>query len=90
MSLVSLADAATRLNLSSSTLRHQIRNKRFKARKIGRDWVTTDAEIARYRREHKMDEEIAIKHRGRSRKSSPTAVATKAKSKPKPEVSEVL
>jgi hypothetical protein len=65
--LVPLSDAARRLNLSASTLRHQIRNGRFNAFKIGRDWVTTEVEVRRYSKSHKMPDDQAEKYRHRSR-----------------------
>src|SRR5262245_21065267 len=46
---VSLADAATMLGLKPSTLRHQIKNGRLAARKVGRDWLVDRAEVERYR-----------------------------------------
>jgi excisionase family DNA binding protein len=50
---MTLTEAAERLGLSPSTLRVQIRNGRLKARKVGRDWHVTPAEVERYRRENR-------------------------------------
>lgn len=65
--LVTLSEAAERLNLSPSTLRHQIRNGRLNAFKIGRDWVTDEAEVLRYAKFNKMPDGQAEKHKHRSR-----------------------
>lgn len=48
---MTLAEAAAYLGLSPDTLRSQVRYGRLKARKVGRDWHTTPAEVERYRRE---------------------------------------
>jgi len=48
-----LAEAAVLLDLTTSTLRHQIRNGRLKAQRRGRDWWVTPAEVARYKAEIK-------------------------------------
>lgn len=69
MPTITLVDAAERLNLSPSTLRHQIRRGYFKAWKIGRDWVTTTGEVEKYRKNHAMDAVTAAKYKGRGRKS---------------------
>lgn len=66
--LVPLAQAAEQLNLSTSTLRHQIRNGAFEASKLGRDWVTTQKEIDRYRERHAMTPDVAAKYKGKTRK----------------------
>lgn len=49
--MLTLIQAADRLGLSPTTLRIQIRNGRLRARKLGRDWLLTEAEVERYRRE---------------------------------------
>jgi len=46
--LLSLREAAARSGLSASHLRLLARNGRLKARKLGRDWFTTDAAVAAY------------------------------------------
>lgn len=48
---MTLTEAAALLGLDPSTLRWQIRNRRLRARKLGRDWHITPAEVERYRRE---------------------------------------
>ena len=49
--LMTLADAAKSLGVAPSTLRHQLRLKRFQARKIGVRWYVTPEEVERYRSE---------------------------------------
>jgi excisionase family DNA binding protein len=46
---MTLADAAKRLGVDPSTLRHQIRAKVFNARKVGHHWYVTPEEVIRYR-----------------------------------------
>jgi DNA (cytosine-5)-methyltransferase 1 len=46
--LLSLREAAARSGLSASHLRLLARNGRLEARKLGRDWFTTDAAVAAY------------------------------------------
>ena len=43
-----LGEAAGLAGLSPTTLRVQIRNGRLRARKQGRDWFVTRADLARY------------------------------------------
>ena len=47
--LMTLNDAAKALGVAPSTLRHQLRLKRFSARKIGTRWYVTPEEVERYR-----------------------------------------
>jgi excisionase family DNA binding protein len=47
--LITLAEAARRLDLAPTTLRDQVRRGRLAAKKIGRDWLVTEAEVERYR-----------------------------------------
>ena len=49
---MTLAEAAASLGVAASTLRNQIHNGRLKARKAGRDWQVTHAEVERYRKVH--------------------------------------
>lgn len=49
---MTLNEAAAALGVAASTLRHQIRNGKLKARKVGRDWHVTAREVERYREEH--------------------------------------
>ena len=46
---LTLPAAASILGLSPATLRSQIRYGRLRARKLGRDWIVSRAEIERYR-----------------------------------------
>lgn len=48
--VVTLAEAAERLGVTPSTLRHQAQAGRLHARLIGKTWVTTADEVERYRR----------------------------------------
>jgi excisionase family DNA binding protein len=50
--ILTLAEAADELGLGSSTLRHQAQKGVLRARLIGKTWVTTKAELDRYRSEH--------------------------------------
>jgi excisionase family DNA binding protein len=50
---LTLAEAARALGLSPETLRWQVHNKRLRARKTGNLWIVTEAEVERYRLEHK-------------------------------------
>jgi excisionase family DNA binding protein len=49
MKTMTVSEAAAELGLSSDTLRHQIRNGRLKATRIGPLWVVSPQEVARYR-----------------------------------------
>lgn len=53
LTFVTLNDAAKDLGVASSTLRHQIRLKRFQATKIGRGWFVVPSEVERYRAENR-------------------------------------
>lgn len=50
--MLTLAEAADQLGLAASTLRHQVQAGRLRARLIGKTYVVTERELARYRREH--------------------------------------
>lgn len=50
MALLTLRDAAARLRITADTLRAQIRRRRLRATKLGRDWLVEEAEVARYER----------------------------------------
>ncbi len=50
--LLTLADAALRLGVAASTLRHQAQAGRLRARLVGKTYVVTPGEVERYRREH--------------------------------------
>ncbi|HEV2006691.1 MAG TPA: helix-turn-helix domain-containing protein [Candidatus Limnocylindrales bacterium] len=49
--MLTLAEAATRLGLSSSTLRHQAHAGRLQATLYGKTYVITEVELERYRRD---------------------------------------
>jgi excisionase family DNA binding protein len=49
---LTLTEAAALLERHPDTLRRQIRLGQLKARKVGRDWTVTPAEVEHYRREH--------------------------------------
>ena len=49
--LLTLADAAEELGLAPVTLRSAIARGRLRARQFGKTWITTRAEVDRYRRE---------------------------------------
>ena len=55
--MLSLPEAAKSLGLAPSTLRHQIKNGKLAARKVSRDWYVTEAEVARYRQEHRKPDQ---------------------------------
>ena len=48
---MTLTEAARSLGLATSTLHHQIANRRLKARRMGRSWYVSEAEVERYRAE---------------------------------------
>jgi excisionase family DNA binding protein len=50
--LLTLTEAAARLGVAASTLRHQVQAGRLRARLIGKTYVVTEREVERYRREH--------------------------------------
>ena len=50
--MLTLTEAAERLGLSPVTLRVQIGKGKLRATKPGRDWMLTEREVERYRREH--------------------------------------
>jgi excisionase family DNA binding protein len=48
---VTIPEAAAALGLAPSTLRHQIKNHKLKAHKMGGLWYVNPAEVERYSRE---------------------------------------
>jgi excisionase family DNA binding protein len=50
--LLTLTQAAAALEISASTLRHQVHNGVLPATLIGKTWVVTRADVERYRRDH--------------------------------------
>lgn len=51
--MLTLTEAGLRLGLEASSLRHQIRNGKLRARKMGPLWTVTEQEVERYAREHR-------------------------------------
>lgn len=51
LDILTLAEAGELLDRSATTLRAQVKNGRLQARLIGKTWITTRAEVERYRRE---------------------------------------
>jgi excisionase family DNA binding protein len=49
--ILTLAEAGELLGVSPGTLRNQVLAGKLAARKIGKTWVTTRLEVARYRAE---------------------------------------
>lgn len=50
---MTVPEAAQALGLSASTLRHQIKNRKLRAHRMGRGWYVAPEEVERYRAEHK-------------------------------------
>lgn len=50
---MTLKEAAALLGVTPATLRQQIANGKLKARKVGRDWHVTPAEVRRYQSENR-------------------------------------
>ena len=48
---MNLEQAAATLGLRPDTLRHQVHKGKLRARKMGRDWYVSDADVRRYRAE---------------------------------------
>lgn len=51
LDILTLAEAGELLDRSATTLRHQVAVGRLRARLVGKTWVTTRAEVERYRRD---------------------------------------
>jgi hypothetical protein len=51
LDVITLSEAGKLLGRSADTLRTQVHRGRLQARLIGKTWVTTRAEVERYRRE---------------------------------------
>ena len=51
-----MTEAADALGLKPSTLRHQIKNRKLRAHKMGNAWYVNDDEVERYRRENRQRE----------------------------------
>lgn len=50
--MLTLQQAAARLGLSPSTLRHQAQSGKLRATLMGKTYVVSEREVERYRREH--------------------------------------
>ena len=50
---MTLIEAAALLGITPATLRQQIAAGALKARKVGRDWQVTAAQVERYHKEHR-------------------------------------
>lgn len=50
---MTVIEAAESLGVTPSTIRNQIAKRKLRAKKVGRDWHITPAEVERYRREHR-------------------------------------
>lgn len=50
---MTIPEAAASLGLAASTLRHQIKNRKLKARRMGGRWYVSEAEVERYRLDSK-------------------------------------
>jgi excisionase family DNA binding protein len=51
--VLTLVQAAERLQMSPDTLRWQVRNGKLKARKVGPVWTVSEREVERYARENR-------------------------------------
>lgn len=56
---MTIPEAAVQLGLAPSTLRHQIKNRKLRAHKMGRGWYVTAEEVERYRLEHRAPQGTA-------------------------------
>ena len=54
---MTIPEAAVALGVAESTLRHQIRNRKLKAHRMGGRWFVTPLEVARYAAENRRPEE---------------------------------
>lgn len=50
---MTIPEAAKVLGVAASTLRHQIKNRKLRAHRMGRNWYVTAEEVERYKAEHK-------------------------------------
>lgn len=54
--MLTLAEAAARLDLQPGTLRVQIAKGKLKANKMGRDWFVSEREVNRYLSENRRSD----------------------------------
>lgn len=52
---MSITEAAKALGLSPKTLRQQIKNRKLRAHKMGRNWFVAADEVARYAAENQRN-----------------------------------
>ena len=50
---MTIPEAAKALDLAASTLRHQIKNRKLRARFMGGRWYVSEEEVERYRQAHR-------------------------------------
>jgi excisionase family DNA binding protein len=61
--VLTLTEAAARLGLAASTLRHQAQAGRLRATLFGKTYVVSEREVERYRREHLGKPGRPVSHR---------------------------
>ena len=79
--MLTLSEAADELGLAASTLRHQVQAGRLRARLVGKTYVITERELARYRaeslgrpgRRHQAATRTAVSPLKRSQRRSATS-----------------
>ncbi len=49
--MLTLTEAAALLGVAASTLRHQVANRKLRARLVGKTWIVSEREVERYRAE---------------------------------------
>lgn len=76
---MTVIEAAESLGVTPSTIRNQITNGKLRAKKVGRDWHITPAEVERYRRDHRGQ-------RKRPNLHAPETVALRYEALRRPEV----
>lgn len=52
---MTVVEAAEALGLKPSTLRHQIKNRKLRAHRMGITWYVSPEEVERYRAENRRD-----------------------------------
>lgn len=60
MRQLTLVEAAAILDLKPDSLRRQAGRGVLRAEKLGRDWITTDRDVADYARNHKRRSRIRV------------------------------
>ena len=54
---MTIPEAAEALGVAASTLRHQIRNRKLKATRMGGRWYVSAAEVSRYAEQNQRHQE---------------------------------